>query len=148
MPVFNKPKRIAAKGVVPFLGDNYAAFDRLNYSSYALLPGFCDVHVHLREPGFSYKETISSGSRAAARGGYTAVCTMPNLNPVPDSREHLEEELAIIRRDAVIDVRPYGAITVKRDRLLRRRPRGAGSRSHAGGHAARQGAGQAHRRPL
>ena len=112
MPVFNKPKRIAAKGVVPFLGDDCAAYDRLNYSSYALLPGFCDVHVHLREPGFSYKETISSGSRAAARGGYTAVCAMPNLNPVPDSRAHLEEELAIIRRDAVIDVRPYGAITV------------------------------------
>ncbi len=78
-----------------------------------VLPGFCDVHVHFREPGFSYKETIASGSRAAARGGYTAVCTMPNLDPVPDSPEHLGEQLAIIARDAVIDVYPYAAITVK-----------------------------------
>ncbi len=79
---------------------------------YAVFPGFCDVHVHFREPGFSYKETIASGSRAAARGGYTTVCAMPNLDPVPDSAAHLEEELRIIRRDAVIQVLPYGAITV------------------------------------
>ncbi len=77
-----------------------------------ILPGFCDVHVHFREPGFSYKETIASGSRAAARGGYTAVCTMPNLSPVPDSAEHLGEQLAIIERDAVISVYPYASITV------------------------------------
>ena len=76
------------------------------------LPGFTDVHVHLREPGFSYKETISSGTRAAARGGYTSVCAMPNLNPAPDSSEHLRAQLDIIARDAVIDVRPYGTITV------------------------------------
>ena len=81
-------------------------------SSYVVFPGFCDVHVHFREPGFSYKETIQSGSRAAARGGYTAVCTMPNLNPVPDSRENLQEQLSIIERDACIHVYPYGAITV------------------------------------
>ena len=112
MPVFNKPKRIAAKGVVPFLGDDYAAFDRLNHDSYALLPGFCDVHVHLREPGFSYKETIRTGSLAGARGGYTALCAMPNLSPVPDSPEHLALQQAIIDRDACIDVRPYGAITL------------------------------------
>ena len=79
---------------------------------YSILPGFCDVHVHFREPGFSYKETIASGSRAAARGGYTAVCTMPNLNPVPDSPAHLQEQTDIIARDAVIDVYPYAAITV------------------------------------
>lgn len=78
----------------------------------AVFPGFVDVHVHLREPGFSYKETIASGSRAAARGGYTAVCTMPNLNPVPDSAENLRRQLDIIRKDAVIHVYPYGAITV------------------------------------
>lgn len=78
----------------------------------AVLPGFCDVHVHFREPGFSYKETISSGSLAAARGGYTIVCTMPNLDPVPDSVAHLKEQLDIIESDAVIDVLPYGAITV------------------------------------
>ena len=77
------------------------------------LPGFCDVHVHLREPGFSYKETIRTGTQAAARGGYTAVCTMPNLNPVPDSLEHLAIQEQIIEADAVIHVYPYAAITVK-----------------------------------
>jgi len=79
------------------------------------LPGFCDVHVHLREPGFSYKETIRTGSQAAARGGYTAVCTMPNLNPVPDCLEHLKVQHDIIDSDAVIHVYPYAAITVKEE---------------------------------
>ena len=77
-----------------------------------IFPGFADVHVHLREPGFSYKETIFTGSRACAAGGYTTVCAMPNLNPVPDSVEHLNEELSIIKRDAAIEVLPYGALTV------------------------------------
>ena len=77
-----------------------------------VLPGFCDVHVHFREPGFSYKETIATGSMSAARGGYTAVCTMPNLNPVPDCKEALREQLTLIERDAVIDVYPYASITV------------------------------------
>ncbi len=77
-----------------------------------ILPGFCDVHVHFREPGFSYKETIASGSRAAARGGCTAVCAMPNLNPVPDSPAHLAPQLDLIRETAVIPVHPYGALTV------------------------------------
>ena len=86
-------------------------FSFLNSSKYSVLPGFCDVHVHFREPGFSYKETIFSGSRAAARGGYTAVCTMPNLNPVPDSPENLEPQLEAIRKSAVIAVYPYAAIT-------------------------------------
>ena len=81
-------------------------------NGYAVFPGFCDVHVHFREPGFSYKETMASGCAAAAAGGYTAVCAMPNLNPVPDSREHLDAELAIIERDATIHVLPYAAITV------------------------------------
>ena len=81
------------------------------FSKYCILPGFCDVHVHFREPGFSYKETISSGSLAAARGGYTDVCTMPNLKPVPDSMEHLQLQLDAIERDAVIRVWPYGTIT-------------------------------------
>ena len=81
-------------------------------NGYAGFPGFCDVHVHFREPGFSYKETVASGCAAAAAGGYTAVCAMPNLNPVPDSREHLEAELAVIGRDATINVLPYAAITV------------------------------------
>jgi len=78
----------------------------------AVFPGFCDVHVHLREPGFSYKETVETGTKACARGGYTDVCAMPNLNPVPDSREHLEEQLKLIGEQAVIGVHPYGAITV------------------------------------
>lgn len=81
-------------------------------SSVYIFPGFCDVHVHFRQPGFSYKETIKSGSLAAAHGGYTAVCTMPNLNPVPDSIPHLKEQLDIIEKDAVIHIFPYGAITV------------------------------------
>ncbi len=81
-------------------------------SEYAVFPGFCDVHVHFREPGFSYKETIESGSKASARGGYTAVCTMPNLNPVPDSVAHLREQIELIKQQAVIHVYPYGAITV------------------------------------
>lgn len=77
-----------------------------------IVPGLCDVHVHFREPGFSYKETIASGSAAAAHGGYTAVCTMPNLVPVPDSAEHLQVQLDAIKRGAAIKVLPYGAITV------------------------------------
>lgn len=85
-------------------------FSFLNSPRYSLFPGFCDVHVHFREPGFSYKETVASGSRAAARGGYTAVCTMPNLNPVPDRLEHLEPQLEKIR-EASVGVYPYGAIT-------------------------------------
>ena len=79
---------------------------------YIIVPGLCDVHVHFREPGFSYKETIASGSAAAAHGGYTAVCTMPNLAPVPDSAEHLQIQLDAIKRGAAIKVLPYGAITV------------------------------------
>lgn len=79
---------------------------------YIIVPGLCDVHVHFREPGFSYKETIASGSAAAAHGGYTAVCSMPNLDPVPDSAEHLQIQLDAIKRGAAIKVLPYGAITV------------------------------------
>ena len=86
-------------------------FSFLNSSEYTVFPGFCDVHVHFREPGFSYKETIASGSRAAARGGYTAVCTMPNLNPVPDSLEALRPQLEAIEKTACIAVYPYAAIT-------------------------------------
>ena len=77
----------------------------------AIFPGFCDVHVHFREPGFSYKETVKSGSQAAARGGYTAVCTMPNLSPAPDCLESLKAQLDIIERDSVIATLPYGTIT-------------------------------------
>ena len=85
---------------------------RVSNFEYAVFPGFCDVHVHFREPGFSYKETILSGSKCAARGGYTAVCTMPNLKPAPDTAEHLRLQLEIIEKDACIHVYPYGTITM------------------------------------
>ena len=93
-----------------FFSDPFLA--SFNSPKYVILPGFCDVHVHFREPGFSYKETMASGSRAAARGGYTAVCTMPNLNPVPDSPDNLRQQTNLIKQNACINVYPYGAITV------------------------------------
>ena len=94
-----------------FSFDGNADEDTVIIDNTVILPGFCDVHVHFREPGFSYKETVKSGSLAAARGGYTAVCTMPNLSPAPDTREHLDAQLEIINRDASIAVIPYGTIT-------------------------------------
>ena len=114
--------KIQAKVITGSLGmsfsDTIAAslsspgFAVFNSPRYVIFPGFCDVHVHFREPGFSYKETTETGSRASARGGYTTVCTMPNLNPVPDSLEHLNAQLERIRSGACIQVVPYGAITV------------------------------------
>ena len=94
-----------------FAGDESVFSPADIFDNTVILPGFCDVHVHLREPGFSYKETIASGTAASARGGYTAVCSMPNLDPAPDSRENLEIQLEIIRKDAKIPVFPYGTIT-------------------------------------
>ncbi len=82
-------------------------------SLFYIFPGFTDVHVHFREPGFSYKETIATGSLAAARGGFTDVCTMPNLDPAPDSVENLQVQLDLIKKDAVINVHPFGTITKK-----------------------------------
>ncbi len=108
--------------IIIFKPDRYPAFEpdfkrflSPSDKNYVIFPGFCDVHVHFREPGFSYKETIETGTKAAAHGGYTVVCTMPNLNPVPDSAEKLALEQEIIDRDAVIDVIPYGSITVNED---------------------------------
>ena len=93
-----------------FLTDNgFASYFSENY---IIVPGLCDVHVHFREPGFLYKETIKSGCRAAAHGGYTAVCSMPNLNPVPDSLKNLKPQLDAIEKSAEIKVIPYGAVTV------------------------------------
>ncbi len=88
------------------------SFSVLNNSDYYIFPGFCDVHVHFREPGFFYKETIKTGTLSAAHGGYTDVCTMPNLRPVPDCRENLSLQRSIIDIDAAVNVYPYGAITV------------------------------------
>ena len=96
--------------IVPVPAD-CAGFRLVETPGFLIVPGFADVHVHLRQPGFSYKETIASGTAAAAAGGYTAVCAMPNLDPVPDSLPHLEEELDVIRRDARVRVYPYGSIT-------------------------------------
>ena len=93
-------------GIVP--GEGVSVY---NFDNCLVVPGLVDVHVHLREPGFSYKETIASGTGAAARSGYAAVCAMPNLSPVPEDAATLAQELDIIERDAVIDVLPYGAIT-------------------------------------
>src|SRR5699024_3761782 len=101
-------------GVVSRLGRDIAPGQGVpvfEFDNCFLFPGLTDVHVHLREPGFSYKETMESGTLAAARGGFTTVCAMPNLNPVPDSLEHLNAELEAIRRGALIRVLPYGAIT-------------------------------------
>ena len=103
---YNGVTLVEAKGALSSV-DFSSIFDNV-----FIFPGFCDVHVHLREPGFSYKETIKTGTSACARGGYTAVLAMPNLSPVPDSVEHLGEELSLIERDAKIKVLPYGAITV------------------------------------
>lgn len=94
------------------IGASISTLSVFNSPRFVVFPGFCDVHVHFREPGFSYKETIGTGSLASARGGYTAVCTMPNLNPVPDSLEHLKMQLDLIENSACIHLYPYGAITV------------------------------------
>lgn len=104
-----------ADGRITAVGGSLAAgeSDRVvDLSGRYVVPGLVDVHVHLREPGFSSKETIATGTAAAAHGGYTTVCPMPNLSPAPDTVEHLGEELALIRRDARVKVLPYGCITV------------------------------------
>lgn len=93
------------------IGETDADYPVIDCTGYHIFPGFTDVHVHLREPGFSYKETIKSGTYAAARGGYTAVCSMPNLNPVPDSLDNLKIQEDIIEKDAAIEVYPYASIT-------------------------------------
>lgn len=107
--VFIENSRIHSLGISISSNGADRVFDFKNKC--LLIPGFVDVHVHLREPGFSYKETIKSGTAAAARAGYNAVCPMPNLNPVPDSVGNLQTELDIIKKDAVIDVLPFASIT-------------------------------------
>jgi len=85
----------------------------IDSGEYVILPSFCDVHVHFREPGFSHKETIKSGSESALAGGYTAVCTMPNLKPVPDTVENLSIQTELIRNNSSIDIYPYASITME-----------------------------------
>ncbi len=122
MKLMLKSKKLYSGGILSslplFIDDGVVvselagASETVIFSDYIILPGFADVHVHLREPGFSYKETIKTGTLASARGGYTAVCSMPNLNPVPDNAENLRAQLDIIEKDACIAVYPYGSITV------------------------------------
>lgn len=101
-------KRLCTEdGFFPVLRESFSLSDR-----YLIVPGLVDVHVHLREPGFSYKATIATETRAAARGGVTAICAMPNLNPTPDTPEHLKVQQDLIDRDAVVRVYPYGTITM------------------------------------
>ncbi len=88
------------------------SFDLYELDNCFIFPGFADVHVHLREPGFSYKETIQTGTKAAARGGFTAVCAMPNTKPVPDNADTLSEIEKLIKKKACVDVYPYAAITI------------------------------------
>ncbi len=108
-------------------GDKLSVFDKSNtddgeyvesvveLNNKFILPGFADVHVHFREPGYSYKETIKSGAMAAAHGGYTHVCTMPNLDPAPSTLDALKVQLEIIQRDSCIRITPYGSITINQD---------------------------------
>ncbi|WP_124055403.1 dihydroorotase [Arcanobacterium ihumii] len=114
MLVFDAPKTTELCGAIPnppTVFDENPLLELLNSDGFSIFPGFCDVHVHFREPGFSYKETISSGCQAATRGGFTAVATMPNLDPVPDSVENIGLAQAVIDRDSSIAVFPYGSIT-------------------------------------
>ena len=111
MTAFTKA-RVISSSLGSVFSEGISSLSRFDKAEHLVLPGFCDVHVHFREPGFSYKETICSGSQAAARGGYTAVCTMPNLNPVPDNTQHLAIQEDAIRTGACIHVYPYGAISV------------------------------------
>ncbi len=99
---------VAAMGQELRVGGGVAVFD---FNGAHAIPGLIDPHVHLREPGYEYKETIRTGTLAAARGGYSAVCSMPNLKPVPDNMANLKRQLDVIKRDAAVMVRPYGAIT-------------------------------------
>ena len=110
-PVFSDGQ--FSKGDVSFFAEELMASPTptADGTSLSIFPGFTDVHVHFREPGFSYKETIASGSLAAAHGGFTSVCTMPNLSPVPDCKENLDKQLALIEAEAMIRVLPFGSIT-------------------------------------
>ncbi len=102
-------------GVISYLGGCVSSepFDQVfDCSGQFIFPGLADVHVHFREPGFFYKESIKTGSLAAAKGGVTSVCTMPNLNPPPDTPAHLQEQLDLIAKDACVDVHPVGCITL------------------------------------
>ncbi len=105
---------LVSDGIIAAVSESICTTDAdiIDCENMNILPGLADVHVHLREPGFSYKETIETGTSACAHGGYTLVCSMPNLNPTPDNIENLRVQLDAIDKDAVITVKPYGTITV------------------------------------
>ncbi len=112
---FSRADVLIRDGIVADISPRVSAegnIDVFDFNNCFVLPGLIDVHVHLREPGFFYKETVASGCAAAAHGGFTDICSMPNLNPVPDSAENLQVQLDIIGRDATVNVHPYGALTV------------------------------------
>lgn len=110
---FVKTDLFIDKGIIVSIGKgDFSEAEVFDFNNCYIFPGFADVHVHLREPGFSYKETIRTGTAACARGGYTDVCTMPNLNPVPDNEKNLKLQLDLVERDALIGVHPFGALTV------------------------------------
>ena len=113
--VFHLADVFLSDGKIVSIGDGVSPSNDtivIDISNMVLFPGFVDVHVHLREPGFSYKETIRSGTLAAAHGGFAHIAAMPNLNPVPDCAESLALQRALIEKDALVHVHPYGAITV------------------------------------
>ena len=110
---FTKKDVFIVDGTVTFEGNPlFFDFQTIPFNGKYIFPGFADVHVHLREPGFLYKENIATGTKAAAHGGYTTVCSMPNLKPAPDSLENLNVQLDAIKKSAVINVLPFGTITV------------------------------------
>lgn len=112
---FKKCHVVVENGIITSISEDAIGVigaEKIDGQGLYLMPGFSDVHVHLRTPGFEYKETMETGTSAAARGGFTHVCSMPNLNPVPDSKEHLSLQLDAIKKDAKIAVYPYGSITV------------------------------------
>ncbi len=112
---FVKADLFIKDGIISDISSNFpSVFDAVSYdmNNCFIFPGLIDVHVHLREPGFFYKETIADGTHAAAHGGFTAVCSMPNLNPVPDCLENLRIQQEIISSNALVHVHPYGSITV------------------------------------
>ena len=108
---FQKATLTILKGKVFLSSETAQSLPVIDCTNRFIFPGFVDVHTHLREPGFSYKETVKSGTLAGASSGYSALLTMPNLNPVPDSIETLKMQQDIIDKDAIIGVYPYGAIT-------------------------------------
>ena len=106
---------LVADGVIAAIGEELAtdsATRTIDCHGKHIVYGLVDVHVHLREPGLSHKETVRTGTLAAAHGGFTTVCSMPNVHPAPDTVEHLQQQLDIIERDAVIEVLPYASITL------------------------------------